>query len=427
MQTSKVGRRFKGPQLYLREPKRAGGERRWVILDRAANGKRVEIRTGAFEGDVAKAETAFAAHLAGKHVPQFGRGRPDQVLIADVLSHYGEHKATKAMRRDSLVSSLARLGEFFSDNTVDDLTPKLCSDFVQWRIRQGDARGSTSNKQKPRGPNMARLLKPSTERYDLAILKAAISFCYAERKLAQNVPVKLPERSEARPRFLTRSEAARLLAGALGWDQNGKRHHKSINRHLARFILIGLHTGTRSDRILRLQWVQNLQGGWVDLERGILHRRADNEPETKKRAPSVPLADAPDANKLWAHLRRWRRLTARYVIEHNGSNIGSGVFAAWATACKLAGLSTDPDVPNKVTPHTLRHTCVTWMLAAGLSPWQVGQYVGMTAEMVERVYGHVNEAMQRETANAPRGNVSGPVPHLSHTISQKRMNRRERG
>jgi hypothetical protein len=40
--------------------------------------------------------------------------------------------------------------------------------------------------------------------------------------------------------------------------------------------------------------VENLQGGWVDLENGVLHRKAPNEPETKKRAPGVPLGD-----KLW--------------------------------------------------------------------------------------------------------------------------------
>ncbi|MCX7314400.1 MAG: site-specific integrase [Alphaproteobacteria bacterium] len=339
-----------------------------------------------------------------------------------MLAYYGEHRAPKALRQDSLATSLAKLGEFFSHNTVDDVTPKLCGDYVDWRIRQGDARGSNSNKQEPRGPNMTRLLKPSTAGYDLAILKAAISFCYTERKLAQNVPVKLPEKSNARPRFLTRCEAARLLAGALGWDQHGNRHHKSINRHLARFILIGLHTGTRSDRILRLQWVENLQGGWVDLKTGTLHRRASAEPVTKKRAPSVPMRD-----ELLGHMRRWRKLTARYVIEHNGTNIENGVFAAWATACKLAGLPTDVDDPNKVTAHTLRHTCVTWMLDAGRSPWQVGQYVGMTAEMVERVYGHVNDAMQRETANTPRRNKQGRVPHLSHTTTQKGMNISERG
>jgi hypothetical protein len=37
---------------------------------------------------------------------------------------------------------------------------------------------------------------------------------------------------------------------------------------------------------------------------------------------------------------------------------------------------------------------------AGLSPWQVDQSVGMTAEMVERLY--ADKAMRRQTVNTPR-------------------------
>jgi hypothetical protein len=51
---------------------------------------------------------------------------------------------------------------------------------------------------------------------------------------------------------------------ALGWDRHGRRHRKRINRNLGRLILIELYTGTRRDRITRLQWVENLHGGWVD-------------------------------------------------------------------------------------------------------------------------------------------------------------------
>jgi integrase len=397
-------RRSKGPQLYLREPRRPGGERRWVILDRSPDGRRVEISTGAFADDRAEAEKAFAAHLAKKHVPQFRDGRPDQVLITDALAYYGEHKATKAVRQDTIALALEKLGDFFAGNVVNDLTPTLCDDYVQWRISKGTGSG--------------RLLKPTTARNDLLILQAALRFCWQSRKLTHVVPVSKPKASEPRPRFLTTSEAARLLAGALGWDQEGRRHPKRINRHLARFILIALYTGTRRDRILRLQWVENLQGGWVDLERGILHRRAPNERETKKRAPSVPLADAPDANKLWTHLRRWRWLTARYVIEHNGANINKDIRTAFEGACELAGLACEPGDPNRVTPHTLRHTCVSWLLAEGKTPYQVGKYVGMSAAMVERIYGHVNEDLQRETANAiGRRNIPGS----SHTRPTQRL------
>ena len=219
--------------------------------------------------------------------------------------------------------------------------------------------------------------------------------------------------------MLSRDEAARLLAAALGWDQQGRRHHQRINRHLTRFILIGLYSGTRSDRIRRLQWVENLQGGWVDLGKGILHRKASTEPETKKRAPSVPMGD-----RLLQHMRRWRPLTTRYVIECYGRPVTDSLGTAFEGALELAGLTLPPEDPNRITPHTLRHSCVSWMLGQGMTPFQVGKYVGMTAQMVERVYGHVSDDQQRETANAiGRRNIPGPVPQLSHTTARKSVNR----
>jgi integrase len=416
-------RHSKGARLHLREPRRPGGRRRWVILDNGPNGGRVEIGTGAFADDRRKAEKALADYLAKKHVPNFGEGRPDQVLIADVLAYYGERQLGRVMRQDTLGRSIEKLGAFFAGRTVNDITPTSCADYVQWRIGQGDAR-SNKLEQKEATP---RMLKPTTARNDLIALQAAVRFAWQNRKLTHLIPVAKPQASEPRPRFLTTSEAARLLAAALGWDQRGHRHPKRINRHLARFILIALYTGTRKDRILRLQWVENLQGGWVDLDRGILHRRAPNEAETKKKAPSVPLADAPQANKLWLHLRRWRRLTARFVIEHNGVNIKHDIIAAFEGACELAGLDFPPDHPQRVTPHTLRHTCVTWLLADGKSYGQIGKYVGMSATMVERIYGHTNDDLQRETANAiGRRNIPGPVSQMSHEKARTSMNKRER-
>jgi integrase len=392
--SNKRGRPAKGPRLYLRDD-------RWVILDQWPDGRRREIGTGASTNNRAEAEKALAAYLAEKHVPNFGGGHPAEILISDVLAYYGEHKATKAVRQDSLALSITKLGEFFGARVVNDITPQLCSEFVEWRIHQGDARGS--NKWQARAPNISRTLNPATARNDLIALQSAIRFCWENRKLTQLVPVAKPPPSQPRVRSLARSEAARLLLGALGWDlQTGERNPKRINRHLARFILIGLYTGTRNDRIRRLQWVENLQGGWINLERGVLHRRAPNEAETRKRAPSVPLN-----GRLLAHLRRWRRLTVRYVIEYGGRQIENAV--QMHRACKLAGL-------DGVTPHTLRHTATTWLLERGLSPWQAGKYVGMSAQMAETVYGHVSDDMQRETAAAIGARN---IPRLPHAIPTK--------
>jgi integrase len=415
-------RRSKGVQLYQRPPKRKGGQWRWIILDPDARPR--EISTGAFGDDRATAEKKLAEYLAQKHQPNFGGGHPTEVLIADVLSFYAEKKAEQGKRNDSIAAAVMNLGRFFDGKTVGDLTPVAIEEYKRWRVGLGDARGS--NKWRSKAPT-ARTLKSTTARNDLIVLNAAQRFCWKNHKITFFVPIDRGPPSEPRVRFLTRSEAARLLVSALGWDQNGKRHRHRINYYLARLILIGLYTGTRKDRILRLQWVENLYGGWIDLDRGILHRKGKAEVETKKRAPSVPLADSPEANKLWAHLRRWRRMTTRYVIEFRGAPIHS-VQLGFEAVCRRAGLNYDGQPEDdRVTVHCLRHTCVSWALAEGKSPKQVGDYVGMTAQMLERTYAHTNDDWQRATANViGRRNNPSSVPQLSHKTPSKSLNKRER-
>jgi integrase len=280
---------------------------------------------------------------------------------------------------------LENLGDYFDGKYVSDLTPALIKKYPGWRVAKGDAR----TKNKP-----PRKLKLSTARNDLIVLKTALRFAVKEHKLAYSPPIELPPPSDPRTRALTRSEAARLVAAALGWDQTGKRNRKRINRGLARMILIGLYTGTRKDRVLRLQWVESVGDGWIDLDRAILHRRARGEAETKKRAPSVPIGE-----RLMAHLRRWHRLGGRYVIERNGRPV-KGIFNGFERVCRDAGLNyTGQDEDDRVTPHILRHTCVTSLLADGWSCKQVGDYVGMTEQMVQTVYGHADDDVQRAIAN----------------------------
>jgi integrase len=59
-----------------------------------------------------------------------------------------------------------------------------------------------------------------------------------------------------------------------------------------------------------------------------------------------------------------------------------------------AGLGPD------VTPHTLRHTCATWKVQAGMPLWDVAGFLGMTTKMVDDVYGHHAPERLRKVANA---------------------------
>jgi integrase len=263
--------------------------------------------------------------------------------------------------------AISKLIDFFGARVVADVTKATCKEYVKWRVRQTDARAKKGRKP----------IKPSTARRELVVLGAALRWCWNEHKIDRPVPVWLPDQAEPRERHLTRSEVAALLAGALGWDRNGVRYRAKINRHLARFILVAVFTGTRHDAILKLQWIRNTAGGWIDLTSGILYRRGAESIDSKKRRPPAPIPP-----HLMPHLLRWRRLSRRYVIEYAGRPIRSQERRAWQTARQLAGLGSD------VTPHILRHTCATWLLQLGVSVYDVAGILGTTEDVIRRTYGH---------------------------------------
>ncbi len=280
-------RRSKGARLYLRRHRQRAAV--WVILDHGR-----EISTGAGQGDIGAAEEALANHIGQKHRPDFGEGDPSLVLIADALAEYGEKHAPTTRRPDLIGGAIGKLIDFFGPRAAAAVTSASCNEYVQWRVRQPDARALQDGKR----------IKPSTARRELVVLGAALRWCWKEGKIDRPIPVWLPSQPAPRERHLTRTEAAALLAGALGWDGRGVRHSAKINRHLARFILIALYTGTRHDAILRLQWVPNTAGGWIDLASGVIYRRATGSVDSIKRRPPVPHTSSPvaaSATVAWAH------------------------------------------------------------------------------------------------------------------------------
>jgi integrase len=70
------------------------------------------------------------------------------------------------------------------------------------------------------------------------------------------VRVALPARGKARQRWLTRNEVARLLWTC--WRarevQEGLQTDKRPLRHLCRFLLLALYTGSRPGAVLRAAW-----------------------------------------------------------------------------------------------------------------------------------------------------------------------------
>ena len=291
--------------------------------------------------DRREAEAALARHIAERDRPT-GPAAPDRLTVAAALDIYGREHAPTVRAPARIGYAITALNPILGDLPVGSINGSVCRRYARTR---GKA--------------------PGTVRKELGVLQAAINYAHAEGYLTAPVKVKLPAKPAPRDRWLTRDEVARLIRAA-------RRNRKS--RHLARFILIAVHTGTRSDAILRLRFMLNTAGGWIDTEMGIMHRRAAGEAESKKRTPPIPVP-----RPLLAHLRRWERNGARYVVEVGGQRVAS-VKTAWKSALAEAGI-------DHATPHDLRRSAVTWAMQRGADKWAAAGFFGLSLDMLERTYG----------------------------------------
>ena len=170
----------------------------------------------------------------------------------------------------------------------------------------------------------------------------------------------MPEKGGPKERWLTRDEAARLIWTCWRYREKQSSSRKNKNapkrptakkplQHIARFILIGLYSGSRSGAIMAASPVQKEGRFYVDLDRGVFYRLQQGARKTKKHQTPARLSP-----RLLAHLRRWeaKGIANECFIEFNGLPIKS-VKTGFKSAVQKAGLGDD------VSPHTLRHTAAT--------------------------------------------------------------------
>ena len=287
-------------------------------------GKR-ERSTGT--GDLAAAERALAQHL--------GQKAPARGTVAAALAAYAESAAARVIDPIRIINCVDRLMPYWGERAAGDVNERTLADYVAHR--NGAAIG--------------------TIRRELGTLRAAL------RRAGYRQTIALPSAPEARQRWLRRHEAAKLLRAA--------RTEPKAARHLCRFILLGLYTAARKRAILELTWAQ------VDLEHRLIHLNPEGRKQTKKRRPTIRIG-----NRLLTFLRYWSRTASPTVIDDAYGEAVQNVKRSFASASRRAGLGPD------VSPHTLRHTSITWMVQGGAPLWEVAGLAGLTMEMVDRVYGH---------------------------------------
>lgn len=278
-------RAAKGPRLYLVAARRNAEGRivtaaRWVIRD---GGKM--LSTGCGEGDVAGTHQALADYLRAAHRPARNQRSLDEISLADVLSIYATDHVAQHPDRHRIAQRLQRILDWWGGKTLAQVTGATCRAYTTHRGNTGGARR------------------------DLQDLSAAIGHHHREGYHREIVKVALPKRGEARDRWLSRSEVAKLVWTMWRAREGSRADGKAGNttegrytmRHLARFVLLAYSTASRPGAVLTASWEAAAGRSYIDLDRGVFYRLRQRSEAGRPggggfAAHPAPLGrDAPDA------------------------------------------------------------------------------------------------------------------------------------
>lgn len=323
---------------------------RWYVQwwqDGAA--RRVSTRTG----DRSEARKFLASFVAARGSPT----PPEQPTIGEILDGYLADRKDRVAAFATLEYAAAALKRHLADLIPDHLTRERARSYAGHRKREGYMVGRAEwRKKKP--------VSAGTVIREIVTLRAALKWAVTEKWIASAPAVEAPAAPKGRERWLTRSEADRLLAGCHAL-------------HVKVFAALALYTAGRASALLELTWDR------VDMAAGRINL---GDGSGNKRRAIVPI----NAPLLAVLTSAWDAHTTGWVVEHNGErvhDIKTG-FRAAARRAKLAG----------VTPHVLRHTAATWMVQGGIPLAQIARFLGNSEAMVERVYGHHPEDYLRAAA-----------------------------
>ncbi|KQT80895.1 hypothetical protein ASG51_21090 [Methylobacterium sp. Leaf465] len=394
------------PYLWLREP-RSDRPAVWIIMDK---GKQVRS-TECGPGDEPAALAQLEDYKASLHKPVTKKNlRADQVLIADVVMRYLAVKQSTVARPAELGQRMTTILEWWGERTLADIDSVTCAEYVRSRVGQpwktharlGTGKDGVPARRGHSKPTKQRVVTEGGARRELEDLRAAVNQAIGDGLTRENVKVTTPDKSPGRKRFLEKYEAAAMVRAAWRKREIQKGHvtDRFPARHLARYLIVALRTGTRSTAICRASFIPEIGRPWMELTRDAkdrpvakFHRLALGTKEAEnKRYPTITLPD-----QLAAQLWRWHhRLGQRYVLEWQGRPVDT-------TKRSFANLAHELGLGDDVVRHTLRHTAATWGMQAGTNLSQLSGYLGMSIETLTRVYGHYSPDHLEEARQAMGG------------------------
>ncbi|MFC1586923.1 tyrosine-type recombinase/integrase [Planctomycetota bacterium] len=209
--------------------------------------------------------------------------------------------------------------------------------------------------------------KPQTVNKYLRILKSFFKHVFRQRIL-QNNPVEFIERFPAQKPI--KEALDKKTANGMLEALRGSKFYE--------FCLTALLTGLRKGELLNLKW------GDIDFNKSIVYvrNREGDDFSTKTRKERI----VPMPKKLRNALREIANKPEYYVFVHNnGKQFKNNMYRDLDIIIKKAGLP-------KIRFHDLRHTYLTNLARAGVSPAKIQQWAGHSDyNVTANIYTHLAE------------------------------------
>jgi integrase/recombinase XerD len=287
-------------------------------------------------------------------------------LTLDFLGYLELERGLSRNTLEAYRSDLQQFGEFLGRRGLDPLavTPNDLAAFVSELAEGHDGRSPVA---------------PATLQRKIACLRSFYRHLRRDQILAEDPTSELrPPRSPARlPKVLTRDEVARLLAQPRGSDPAALRDRALLETMYA--------CGLRASEAIGLELTE------LDLETGILRAHGKGSKER-----IVPIGSkAIDTLRTYIERGRPRlvglRDEAHVFVNQRGAGLSrQGLYKIVQRHAKTAGLE------DRMSPHTLRHTFATHLLAGGCDLRSLQEMLGHSDIGTTQIYTHLSAGRLRE-------------------------------
>jgi integrase/recombinase XerD len=286
--------------------------------------------------------------------------QPFEHLVLDFLAYLEFERGLSRNTLEAYRSDLAQLGSHL-ERTETDALSVAHDDLNRFVASLADGDGDR--------PPVA----PATLQRKVACLRSFYRHLRREGLVPEDPTAQLhaPRQARKLPQVLSREEVAHLLAQPSGSGPAELRDRALLEVMYA--------CGLRASEATGLEVAD------VDLEAGILRARGKGSKERL-----VPIGSAA-GRALAVYLQRGRpklagdRLEPRLFLNHRGAGLTrQGLYKIVQRHARAAGLA------SKMSPHTLRHTFATHLLAGGCDLRSLQEMLGHADIATTQLYTHLS-------------------------------------